>query len=72
LPLAAADEFAERCLDASVADIARRTGVGKGTVFRVDVERRRSPPPTAAGLAHPRGSGADDRVESLVEVRATD
>jgi AcrR family transcriptional regulator len=31
---AAADEFAERGLDASVADIARRAGVGKGTVFR--------------------------------------
>lgn len=31
---AAADEFAERGLDASIADIARRAGVGKGTVFR--------------------------------------
>jgi AcrR family transcriptional regulator len=31
---AAADQFAERGLDASVADIARRAGVGKGTVFR--------------------------------------
>ncbi|MFI6760037.1 TetR/AcrR family transcriptional regulator [Micromonospora sp. NPDC050417] len=31
---AATDEFAERGLDASVADIARRAGVGKGTVFR--------------------------------------
>lgn len=31
---AAADEFAERGLDVSVADIARRAGVGKGTVFR--------------------------------------
>lgn len=31
---AAADEFAERGLGASVADIARRAGVGKGTVFR--------------------------------------
>ncbi|MBO3731852.1 TetR/AcrR family transcriptional regulator [Glycomyces niveus] len=31
---AAADEFAARGLDASVADIARRAGVGKGTVFR--------------------------------------
>jgi AcrR family transcriptional regulator len=31
---AAADELAERGLDASVADIARRAGVGKGTVFR--------------------------------------
>jgi AcrR family transcriptional regulator len=31
---AAADEFAERGLDASVTDIARRAGVGKGTVFR--------------------------------------
>ncbi|RRR95668.1 TetR/AcrR family transcriptional regulator [Glycomyces terrestris] len=31
---AAADEFAEYGLDASVADIARRAGVGKGTVFR--------------------------------------
>jgi AcrR family transcriptional regulator len=31
---AAADEFAERGLDASVSDIARRAGVGKGTVFR--------------------------------------
>lgn len=31
---AAADEFAERGLDASVADIAQRAGVGKGTVFR--------------------------------------
>ncbi|MCM3806819.1 TetR/AcrR family transcriptional regulator [Streptomyces sp. DR7-3] len=31
---AAADEFAERGLTASVADIARRAGVGKGTVFR--------------------------------------
>lgn len=31
---AAADEFTERGLDASVADIARRAGVGKGTVFR--------------------------------------
>jgi AcrR family transcriptional regulator len=31
---AAADEFAEQGLDASVADIARRAGVGKGTVFR--------------------------------------
>jgi AcrR family transcriptional regulator len=30
---AAADEFAERGLDASVADIARRAGVVKGTVF---------------------------------------
>jgi AcrR family transcriptional regulator len=32
--MAAADEFAERGLDASVADIAQRAGVGKGTVFR--------------------------------------
>ena len=31
---AAAREFAEQGLDASVADIARRAGVGKGTVFR--------------------------------------
>ncbi|GAA2051127.1 TetR/AcrR family transcriptional regulator [Catenulispora yoronensis] len=31
---AAADEFAEKGLEASVADIARRAGVGKGTVFR--------------------------------------
>lgn len=31
---AATDEFAERGLDASIADIARRAGVGKGTVFR--------------------------------------
>jgi AcrR family transcriptional regulator len=31
---AAAEEFAERGLDAPVADIARRAGVGKGTVFR--------------------------------------
>jgi AcrR family transcriptional regulator len=31
---AAAEEFAEHGLDASVADIARRAGVGKGTVFR--------------------------------------
>lgn len=30
----AAGEFAERGLDVSVADIARRAGVGKGTVFR--------------------------------------
>lgn len=30
----AADEFAERGLETSVADIARRAGVGKGTVFR--------------------------------------
>lgn len=35
LLLAAAEvEFAERGLDVSVADIARRAGVGKGTVFR--------------------------------------
>ena len=32
--IAAADEFAEHGLDASVADIARRAGIGKGTVFR--------------------------------------
>jgi AcrR family transcriptional regulator len=31
---AAEDEFAERGLDASVADIAHRAGVAKGTVFR--------------------------------------
>lgn len=31
---AAAEEFAEHGLEASVADIARRAGVGKGTVFR--------------------------------------
>jgi AcrR family transcriptional regulator len=31
---AAAAEFAERGMEASVADIARRAGVGKGTVFR--------------------------------------
>lgn len=31
---AAAEEFDEHGLDASVADIARRAGVGKGTVFR--------------------------------------
>lgn len=31
---AAADVFAERGLEASVADIAKRAGVGKGTVFR--------------------------------------
>ena len=31
---AAAEEFASRGMDASVADIARRAGVGKGTVFR--------------------------------------
>ncbi|MBT2212803.1 MULTISPECIES: TetR/AcrR family transcriptional regulator [Actinomadura] len=31
---AAADEFAEHGIDASVADIARRAGVGKGTLFR--------------------------------------
>src|SRR5690348_15176075 len=30
---AATAEFAERGIDASVADIARRAGVGKGTVF---------------------------------------
>lgn len=34
LLVAAAEEFAQRGLDASVADIARRAGVGKGTVFR--------------------------------------
>ncbi|GIF26841.1 AcrR family transcriptional regulator [Actinoplanes tereljensis] len=31
---AAAEEFASRGMSASVADIARRAGVGKGTVFR--------------------------------------
>jgi AcrR family transcriptional regulator len=31
---AAEDEFAERGISASVADIARRAGVAKGTVFR--------------------------------------
>ncbi|MBL7261572.1 TetR/AcrR family transcriptional regulator [Paractinoplanes lichenicola] len=31
---AATAEFAERGFDASVADIARRAGIGKGTVFR--------------------------------------
>ncbi|MET0928841.1 MAG: helix-turn-helix domain-containing protein [Aeromicrobium sp.] len=31
---AAEEEFAERGLDASVSDIARRAGVAKGTVFR--------------------------------------
>ncbi|MBU2670171.1 TetR/AcrR family transcriptional regulator; helix-turn-helix transcriptional regulator [Actinoplanes bogorensis] len=31
---AATEEFAERGLEASVADIARRAGIGKGTVFR--------------------------------------
>ncbi|NUS73790.1 MAG: TetR/AcrR family transcriptional regulator [Corynebacteriales bacterium] len=31
---AAAEEFARHGLDASIADIARRAGVGKGTVFR--------------------------------------
>lgn len=31
---AAADEFAEHGLEASVADIARRAGIGKGTAFR--------------------------------------
>lgn len=31
---AAADEFAEHGLNASVSDIARRAGIGKGTVFR--------------------------------------
>ncbi|MBJ7338206.1 TetR/AcrR family transcriptional regulator [Mycolicibacterium sp.] len=31
---AAEDEFAERGVEASVADIARRAGVAKGTVFR--------------------------------------
>ncbi|XVV10232.1 TetR/AcrR family transcriptional regulator [Actinoplanes sp. CA-131856] len=31
---AAAEEFAAHGLDASVADIARRAGIGKGTVFR--------------------------------------
>jgi len=31
---AAEDEFAERGLSASIADIARRAGVAKGTVFR--------------------------------------
>jgi AcrR family transcriptional regulator len=31
---AATDEFAEHGLEASVADIARRAGIGKGTVFR--------------------------------------
>lgn len=31
---AAEDEFAQRGVDASVADIARRAGVAKGTVFR--------------------------------------
>ena len=30
---AATEEFASRGMDASVADIARRAGVGKGTVF---------------------------------------
>ena len=35
LLLAAAEqEFAERGMDASIADIARRAGVAKGTVFR--------------------------------------
>ncbi|MEU5567556.1 TetR/AcrR family transcriptional regulator [Micromonospora musae] len=32
--MAVADEFAERGLDASVADIARRAGLGKGTLLR--------------------------------------
>lgn len=31
---AASEEFAAHGLDASVADIARRAGIGKGTVFR--------------------------------------
>jgi AcrR family transcriptional regulator len=31
---AAAEEFAQHGLDASVSDIARRAGIGKGTVFR--------------------------------------
>ncbi|WP_433076149.1 TetR/AcrR family transcriptional regulator [Dactylosporangium sp. CA-052675] len=31
---AAADEFAEHGLGASIADIAKRAGIGKGTVFR--------------------------------------
>lgn len=31
---AAEEEFAERGMDASIADIARRAGVAKGTVFR--------------------------------------
>src|SRR4029453_8247703 len=31
---AATEEFAAHGMDASVADIARRAGVGKGTVFR--------------------------------------
>lgn len=31
---AAEEEFAERGIDASIADIARRAGVAKGTVFR--------------------------------------
>lgn len=31
---AAADEFSGRGLEASVADIAQRAGVGKGTVFK--------------------------------------
>ncbi|MFF5297268.1 TetR/AcrR family transcriptional regulator [Paractinoplanes globisporus] len=31
---AAAEEFAARGMEASVADIARRAGIGKGTVFR--------------------------------------
>ncbi|MEV6524868.1 helix-turn-helix domain-containing protein [Longispora sp. NPDC051575] len=34
LLVAAAAEFAERGADASISDIARRAGVGKGTVFR--------------------------------------
>ncbi|MFJ2178402.1 TetR/AcrR family transcriptional regulator [Streptomyces sp. NPDC087851] len=31
---AASQEFAERGFDVSIADIARRAGIGKGTVFR--------------------------------------
>jgi AcrR family transcriptional regulator len=31
---AATEEFAERGMEASIADIARRAGIGKGTVFR--------------------------------------
>lgn len=54
---AAAAEFAERGLDASVADIAHRAGIGKGTVFR----HFPSKDDLIAAIVH-------DRIEGLAEL----
>lgn len=70
---AAEEEFTERGLSASVAQIARRAGVGKGTVFRHFASKEDLMVAIVAGhldilIAHAQQlTGADDTAAALFE-----